>query len=290
MAAPSTALSSKELDKLLLDALEKVLGPINPEDPAAKLILSTAKEMVKQEYPDGIPKNIAHYPEVKKFLGETLKAATAVGMHLTAEQDKLKGLLKEHTSISEQLKKNPNDPKLKLDLKNVKAKINESMKNLNALDPNPESKKLFEKQRDKGIDAADEVEKISKMSKEERTPAPNGMDPLTQSLISLYGRDPRVPGSTNCPGAVPVGNEYGIPELTVIAGISDALEDLDNVAPDEQYSKQMEGKTSPLDIGEAFKAISSITDDVMASFVDDAIVNNQQMLSESPGLKPPSPY
>ncbi len=52
MSGSRTPLSSKELDQLLLKMLEEALGgqKLNPEDPAAKLIIGTAKEMIKEAH------------------------------------------------------------------------------------------------------------------------------------------------------------------------------------------------------------------------------------------------
>jgi hypothetical protein len=242
MQQRSQPVDDKKLTELLEEILQQAVGgKVDKQEMA--LIVDIAKEMLKEAKPEGISmkelKNKA--PEVTDLLSKTLVAATSAAMHLNSKQIELKTLLKQHKALTSELKINPNQPEKKKQIDGVKKQIQNTMNEINRLDPNSMRRDSFKD----NPNIADELEKIEKQSQDVNAAPkkdgeiPGGTDALTESLINLYGMDPRVAGSIAGPVMSVVGNEFGIPDSVVLGGSTTLpLHKLDNdVASSPQYAE-----------------------------------------------------
>jgi hypothetical protein len=219
--AKSKPLNDEELTKLLTEMLVQALGEkakgVNIEQ-----IVGIAKEMLKDIKPEGISKKDIQNKnsEVVQDVGKTLVAATAASLLMTHQKDTLHQLLDRHKHLMEDRKGLKEGTKeheentkeineCKLGIKNV-------LKDINRMDPNPQRRDAFDKQLEKDeffkelTNPADK-ELQTEMKKGANLTA-NQKDALTESLINLFGMDPRITGAGMSPVQSVVGNEMGIPD------------------------------------------------------------------------------
>ncbi len=221
MLGKSKPLNDEELTKLLTEMLIQALGDkakgVNLEQ-----IVGIAKEMLKEQKPEGITKKDIQNKnsEVVQDIGKTLVAATAASLLMTHQKDTLHQLLDRHKQLTQDRKGLKEGSKeLEENTKEInecKLGIKKVLKDLNRLDPNPQRRDAFDKQLEKDA-FFDEL--TNPADKELQTAMQKGADltatqkdSLHDSLVNLFGMDPRIAGSGMSPVQCVVGNEMGIPD------------------------------------------------------------------------------
>jgi hypothetical protein len=285
-------LNDEELTKLLTEMLIQALGDkvkgINMEQ-----IVGIAKEMLKDQKPEGITKKDIQNKnsEVVQDLGKTLVAATAASLLMTHQKDTLHQLLDRHKGLTQDRKglqegtqeyeentKEIND--CKLGIKNV-------LKDVNRMDPNPARRDAFDKQLEK-----DEffTELTNPADKELQTEMKKGADltdkqkdSLHDSLVNLFGMDPRIAGSGMSPVQCVIGNEMGIPDNYPAFTANEPLHALsDDIFTPNAIT--VEGsRASMMEVPDKEGVLDTLSNDIEATF-DKAVTEHPDLGHESPTL------
>jgi ribosomal protein L12E/L44/L45/RPP1/RPP2 len=211
-------------EEKLRETLQKMLEAtgVEIEPMMMKVVLDIAMEMIKNERPEGISPRDMKNKDCKDFLSETLVAATSATMLISMQKDQLHSLLDSHHELTQEMKNlKPGDDARRKELTNelnqVKGEIKNVLKNLNQMDPYAPRRDAFDKQLEKDgffdelTNPKEETKEVYETMKDSKPLSSGQKDTLTESLISLYGIDPRVTGAGTSPVMSVVGDQFGIP-------------------------------------------------------------------------------
>lgn len=289
-------LKDQELDKLLREILEKAFGG-KVDKITFELIVGIAKEMIKEQFPEGIPAKEARMENspAQKKLSQTLLAATSVALLMTHSKDELHNMLDRHKALTLELKGLKPTPEnaakrneLIKEINELKNGMRNTLKLLNRFDNNKDRQRAFDRVLDshelfdKLEQLKDITDAIGKDNLKNNNLTPEEAKALGDALTNLYGQDPRIAGSVASPVQVFIGNEYGIPDNSPAYSSGQLL----HVSSEDYYTSGMDSqKKSILDtmedsqasygqevrdsIGAPEPSILDAVEDTLSSMIDD---------------------
>jgi hypothetical protein len=165
--------------------------------------------------------------------------------------------------------------------------IKNVLKDVNRMDPNPARRDAFDKQLEK-----DEffTELTNPADKELQTEMKKGADltdkqkdSLHDSLVNLFGMDPRIAGSGMSPVQCVIGNEMGIPDNYPAFTANEPLHALsDDIFTPNAIT--VEGsRASMMEVSDKEGVLDTLSNDIEATF-DKAVTEHPDLGHESPTL------